>query len=301
MISISAFATFGSGCGDDPGDGADLRIVTSLPLFADMASNVAGDQAQVDSLLPSGADAHTYEPSPDDVRKVAQADVVFANGLNLEPSALRVIGANLADNAVLVELGEATLAAGTNAVIPSEDEDDSAGNPHLWMDVTLGKQYARIIRDTLIDVDPEGRVLYEQHYADYAATLDGTADYIDAAVSGVPAEYHKIVSTHDAFDYLARSIGFEVAGFVVPSPGQEPSPADLREIIDAIEEFGIPAVFSEPQTDAEAATLEQVAADAGVEVCTLYSDAFDDTVRTYVDLLRFDADELAQCLGGAGG
>jgi ABC-type Zn uptake system ZnuABC Zn-binding protein ZnuA len=300
ILSIIALAALGSACADNSNDGGDgdLRIVTSLPLFADIVANVAGSGVQVDSLLPSGADPHTYEPSPGDVRKVAEADVVFANGLNLEPSALRVIAANLDADAVLVELGEAAREAGTE-VIPSED--DSAGNPHLWLDPAIGKEYARIIRDTLIEADPEGRVIYEQNYTDYATTLDGTAGYLAETVSAVPTQHHKIVSTHDAFDYLARAIDFEVAGFVVPSPGQESSPGEVADILDTIEDFGIPAVFSEPQTDAEAQTLEQIASDAGVQVCTLYSDAFDDTVRTYVDLLRFDADELARCLGGAGG
>jgi ABC-type Zn uptake system ZnuABC Zn-binding protein ZnuA len=131
--------------------------------------------------------------------------------------------------------------------------------------------------------------------------LSQTDLYIKDTVANVPEENRLIVSTHDAFDYLARAIGFEVAGFVAPSPGQEPSPQDIADLIETIEEFGIPAVFSEPQTDEEARTLEQIAGEANVEVCTLYSDSFDEGAETYIDLLRFDAEELARCLGGAGG
>ncbi|MEX0683014.1 MAG: metal ABC transporter substrate-binding protein [Dehalococcoidia bacterium] len=285
-------------CGGDD-DGGKPKVVATLPLFADMAANVAGDRAEVEALLPTGADPHTYEPSPSDVRKVAEADVIFANGFSLEPAALRVIGANIASDAVLVELGEATVGAGAETI---EDEEEAGeANPHLWMDVANAREYARIIRDTLVDRDPGGEADYNANYQTYVALLDSTQAYLNETVASVPEGNRRIIATHDAFVYLARAIDFEVAGFVAPSPGQEPSPEDIRSLIATIQEFNIPAVFSEPQTDAETATLEQIASDAGVEVCTLYSDAFDETVTTYVDLMRYDAEELARCLGGAGG
>ena len=291
-----------AGCGDDDDDGGgSLNVVASLPIFADMAQNVAGERADVAALLPAGADPHTFEPAPGDVRKVADADVIFANGLNLEPAALDVIETNMADDAVFVELGPAAVDAGT-AIIPSED--DPEGNPHLWMDPTVGRVYAEIIRDALVEADPDGGDVYNENFDAYAALLDETGDYMSDTVSSVAEEHRLLVSTHDAFDYLAQALGFEVAGFVAPSPGQEPSPQDIADLIETIQSAGgggIPAVFSEPQTDEEARTLEQIADDAGVEVCTLYSDAFDEDVRTYVDLLRFDAEEIARCLGGAGG
>jgi ABC-type Zn uptake system ZnuABC Zn-binding protein ZnuA len=301
ILSLTAAALpLLAACGDDDDAGGGLNIVASLPLFADIAQNVAGERAAVDSLLPAGADPHTYEPSPGDVRKVADADVIFANGLNLEPAALRVIEANKADDAVFVELAPAALEAGT-AVIPSEDEDDPEGNPHLWLDPAIGITYATIIRDALVAADADGAAVYNANFQRYTALITETQTYVLATVGVVPEDDRLLVTTHDAFDYLARAIGFEVAGFVAPSPGQEPSPQDIADLIATIQDFGIPAVFSEPQTDEEARTLEQIADEAGVEVCTLYSDAFDEDVTNYVDLLRFDAEEIARCLGGAGG
>lgn len=287
-------------CGDDDSGDGKPKVVASLPLIADMARNVAGDRAEVDSLLPDRADPHTYEPSPGDVRKVAEADVVFANGLNLEPGALRIIDANLPGDAVFLKLADEVIAGGA-ALIPSEEADDPDGNPHVWMDPANGIEYAKIIRDTLIDADPGGRTEYESNYDDYAAQLMETDDYLKETTATVPEANRKIVSTHDAFDYMARAIDFEVAGFVVPGPGQDPSPSDIAHLIETIQDFGIPSVFSEPQTDAEAATLRQIASEAGVEVCTLYSGAFSETVNSYIDIIRFDADELARCLGDAGG
>jgi zinc/manganese transport system substrate-binding protein/manganese/iron transport system substrate-binding protein len=308
IIAIGA-AVLAAACSDDDDDANDasLNVVTSLPLFADIVENVAGDRAEVDSLLPPGADPHTYEPSPNDVRKVAEADVAFANGLGLEPGALNVIEANLASGAVVVELAESAVELGAEPIEGNgHDEDDhvdehEGGNPHLWLNPANGALYAQVIRDTLIEADPEGRAEYESNYDEYAATLDATGDYMIETTSTIPDAQRKIVSTHDAFDYMARAIGFEMAGFVAPGPGQEPSPADIAELVELIQDLGVPAVFSEPQTDAEARTLEQIADDAGVEVCTLYSDAFSEDVATYVDILRFNADELARCLRGANG
>ncbi len=288
-----------AGCGDDSDDSDDaatgINVVTTLPLFADIASNIAGDRAVVDSLLPTGADPHTFEPSPGDVRKITEADVIFANGLGLEPSLLRVIGANISSEAVLVELAEASISAGVSTI-----DGRGSPDPHLWMDPGIGNEYAAIVRDTLSFADPGGSDTYSGNYETYAATLDNAAQYMRDATAAVPPDDRLIIATHDAFGYLARAVDFEVAGFVVRGPGQDASPEDISELITTIEDRSVAAVFTEPQTSVETRTLEQIASDVGVKVCELYSGALDDTVKTYVELLRFDAEELARCLGDAG-
>ncbi len=298
-------------CGDDSDGGPDgiarLDVVTTLPLFADIAANVAGDRADVEALLPPGTDPHNFEPSPGDVRKIAEADVVIGNGLGLEPAVLRVIGANISSDAVLVELAEATISVGAPTLVPAEDHDEEdgheheGGDPHLWMDPELGREYAAIIRDTLSDVDPDGLETYSANYEAYAATLAETQQYMRDTTASVPADARLIITSHDAFGYLARAVDFEVVGFVAVGPGQDASPEDISGLITMIEALRIPAVFTEPQTSVETRTLEQIASDTGAEVCRLYSGALDETVTTYVELLRFDAEELARCLGGDGG
>ncbi len=301
LCLIVVAAAIVAGCGDDSddSDGAstDFNVVTSLPLLADIVSNIAGDRASVDSLLPSGADPHTFEPSPSDARKIAEADVIFANGLGLEPSLLRAIGANISAEAVLVELAEASISVGVPTLSTT---GQGSANPHLWMDPEIGREYAAIVRDTLSFADPGGSETYSSNYETYAAALDDAAQYMRDTTAAVPPDNRLMIVTHDAFGYLARAVDFEVAGFVVPGPGQDASPEDISELITTIEGLGIPAVFTEPQTSVETRVLEQIASDVGVEVCELYSGALDDTVRTYVELLRFDAEELARCLGGSG-
>lgn len=298
LFLVVAVAAIVAGCSDDSDDAStEINVVTTLPLFADIASNIAGDRAVVDSLLPPGADPHTFEPSPSDVRKITEADVIFANGLGLEPSLLRVIGANISSGAVLVELAEAAISAGVSTLSAT---GLGGPDPHLWMDPEIGNEYAAIVRGTLSLADPGGSDTYSGNYETYAATLDDTAQYMRDTAAAVPPDDRLIITTHDAFGYLARAIDFEVAGFVASGPGQDASPDDVSGLITTIGDLGIAAVFTEPQTSVETRTLEQIASDAGAEVCELYSGALDDTVRTYVELLRFDAEELARCLGDAG-
>ena len=285
-------------CGDDNSSASDsdkIQVVTTLPLFADFVRNVGGDRVDVTSLLPLGADPHTFEPSPRDVEKITDADIAFANGLDLEPSLINVLRANLPDHAELVKLGEEK--------VPSTD--DAAvelliigGDRHLWMDTNYSAQYARVIERKLNGLDPASQSSYEANYDRYEQAIKELRAYIRNTVVAVPAENRKLVTTHEAFDWFADSIGFTAVAAVAESPGQEPSPNEIAELTAAIKDQNIPAVFSEPQISEESHILEQAAADAGVQVCTLYSDSLDDEVSTYFEMMRFNAGELARCLGG---
>jgi ABC-type Zn uptake system ZnuABC Zn-binding protein ZnuA len=283
-------------CGGGPNDGsaATLKAVTSISVLEDLVREIGGDRVEVSSLLPAGADPHTYEPSPGQVRDVAEADIVFANGLNLEPGALKVIEPNLPGGAALVKLGEEAIDAG----FPAQEgaEEDEPTNPHLWLSVDAARDYAREIRDALALADAEGRETYDANYEAFLAHLDELDDYVQAKLSALPEERRKLVTTHDAFAYMADYMGLEVVGVVAESPGQEPSASDVADLMRTIEEIGAPAVFEEPQLGAEASVLERAAEDSGVEVCTLYSDALDDDVPTYIDLIRHNAEEIARCL-----
>ena len=285
LLLCLAAACGGSGGGSGVGK---VQVVTTLPLLADLVRNVGGDRVEVTALLPSGSDPHTFEPAPRDVQKVEGAQIAFANGLDLEPGALRLLEANLPQGAPLVKLGD-------------EVAGETGVNPHLWLDMDKARQYLRLVRENLAKVDPGGDAKYQQNLEAYQKQLDETERYVGEKIDSIPQANRKLVTTHDAFDYLARYLGLQVVAFVARGPGQEPSPEDVANLSRAIKSEGIPAVFVEPQTGAESRVLEQAADDAGVAVCTLYSDSLDDKVRSYVELMRFDADELARCLGGAGG
>lgn len=295
ILSISSFGAIA--CGDDDDGGGDaggdqLNVVTTLPLFADFVRQVGGDRVDVDALLPSGADPHTWEPAPQDIAKIEDADLIVMNGLHLEPSAEQLIEANA--DAPIVRMAEEAAQAGA---APQAGAEGPEGNPHLWLSVDNAQLYVDAIRDALVSADPEGAPEYDADANAYRAELDDAGAYVKGKVSTVPEARRKLITTHDAFPYLAEYIGFEIIAFVAEGPGQDTSPDAIREILDAVEESGAPAVFSEPQLSGESDTLEQLAGDAGVEVCTLYSDSLDDTVTSYIELMRFDADEIARCLG----
>jgi ABC-type Zn uptake system ZnuABC Zn-binding protein ZnuA len=243
--------------------------------------------------VPAGADPHTFEPSPSDVKKVAEADIAFANGLDLEPSAIRLIEANLKDGAPFALLAELAL---TESGGKFEGAD-----PHLWMDPEMAGLYAAFIFAGLAGVDIDGAEEYGAGNSRFASGVDDARSYLEDKIAPLPAQDRKLVTTHDAFGRFADAFGLQIVAVVVGSPGQEPSPEDVADLTRAIEEQDVPAVFREPQLDSEGRILEQAAEDAGVHVCTLYSDSLDDRVTSYIEMMRFNADEIARCLGGDSG
>lgn len=172
-------------------------------------------------------------------------------------------------------------------------------DPHLWQDAGNAKAYVQLMRDTLMKVDPEHKQVYADNTASYLRELDELDGYLRSTLSTIPKDRRQLITTHDAFGYLASAYGMTVAGFVVPNPAQEPSVEQVRKLTETIRNLRVPAVFAEPNLAQRASVLSQVAADQGVTVCSLYGDAFDDRATSYVAMMRHNADELRRCLGSA--
>jgi ABC-type Zn uptake system ZnuABC Zn-binding protein ZnuA len=296
----AALVVSAAGCGGDDNASSNegkIKVVTSLPLFADFVRNIGGDRVEVTAILPLGADPHTFEPSPRDVEPITKADIAFANGLDLEPALIGVLEANLPGGVKLVKLGEQV-----KTEPPYSDFDPTIADtdPHLWMDYRLGTKYGNVIMTALNLLDTAGAPSYKENYSHYGDEILQLGRYFRDKTAQIPPENRKLVTAHEAFDWFAKSIGFEAVGAVAESPGQEPSPNEVAELAAAIKEQKIRAVFSEPQIGGESRILEQAAADAGVQVCTLYSDSLDDKVSSYIEMMRFNAGELARCLGKGG-
>ena len=280
-LLLAAFVA--AACGSDAGEGGNgrLRVVTSLELLADLARQVGGDRVEVNSLLPAGADPHTYELTPGRVADIAGADLVFANGLGLEGNVLDVIEEN----------------AGGPVVELAEGLDTLNDNPHLWLDARNAMRYVEAIRDALIERDPLGRAEYEANTEVYLEELGSLDRDLEAALQAIPPERRKLVTFHDAFPYLARRYGLEVVAVAVPSPGQEPSARDVAELTETLRSEAVAAVFKEPQFNAR--VLELAADETGVRVLDLLSDAYAEDVDSYVDLMRFNLRQLREGLDGA--
>lgn len=169
-------------------------------------------------------------------------------------------------------------------------------DPHLWQNVRNAEAYVEIMRDTLVEVDPDGAAEYRANAAAYLRTLQETDRYVEETIASIPRSQRYLVTTHDAFAYLGAAYGIEIAGFVTPNPATEPSIAERRKLTQTVRTLQVPAVFLEPNLIARSSVLTEVAKENGIEVCRIYSDAFDRDVTTYVEMMRANADSLRRCL-----
>lgn len=171
-------------------------------------------------------------------------------------------------------------------------------DPHLWHDVRNAQAYVRVIRDALIGVDPEGADQYRANAAAYLTSLDALDAEVTRTIATIPEGRRRLVTTNDAYGYLAHAYGLEVAGFVAPNPGVEPSVADRIRLTATLKDLRIPAVFLEPNLARTRSTLRTVAEESGVAVCPLYGDTLDARAPGYEAMMRANARSLARCLGG---
>ncbi|MDR1431377.1 MAG: zinc ABC transporter substrate-binding protein, partial [Propionibacteriaceae bacterium] len=173
-------------------------------------------------------------------------------------------------------------------------------DPHLWQNVRNGMSYVQLIRDTLVGADPANASQYHANAAAYLSELEATDSYVRDVLAQIPPAKRYLVTTHDAFGYLAQAYDLQVAGFVSPNPATEPSLAARRKLTETIRALDVPAVFLEPNLAARSSTLTEVATELGVAVCPIYGDTFDSQVTSYTQMMRFNAESIRDCLGGRG-
>ncbi|WP_242504585.1 anchored repeat ABC transporter, substrate-binding protein [Promicromonospora panici] len=169
-------------------------------------------------------------------------------------------------------------------------------DPHLWQDVRNAQAYVEVIRDTLIAASPDRAAEFRANAEAYLAELRETDAYVESTIAQIPLSRRHLVTTHDAFAYLGEAYDVDIAGFVTPNPASEPSVADRIKLTRTVQSLDVPAVFLEPNLAARSTVLTEVARENDLQVCPIYSDAFDDRVTTYVDLMRANADSLRRCL-----
>lgn len=281
-----------------------VRVATSISVFADMVQQVGGERVTVLALVPPGADAHTFQPAPRDVKRLQGVRAVFLNGARLEEGLENLIRNNVPASARVVRLSqglqpiEFTLepvgpVSRTQRTAGEEDEDEGV-NPHFWLDIANAKRYVERIRDTLAEVDADGRDTYATNAERYLKELDEVDAYIKEQIATIPPAQRKLVTFHDAFPYFAKAYGLEIAGFVIRAPGREPSAQDIKELGDIIRRQKVKTVFIEPQFNAR--VLEQAAKDAGVRVDVLHSDALTKDITSYTAMMRRNAETIARGL-----
>ena len=298
-----------------------IRVLATTTVFADLARNAGGGAVVVDSLVPKGADPHTFAPKPSDLRKVADADVIVMNGLGVDDWLTPLlVSAKRADTSVVVlgtDLPGATyLASGTSGgqvPCPSSSAAGSpatggaatpaasghaaeAVNPHLWLNVAYAETYVQRIGAALEAARPADARAIDASTTAYIAQLAALDASIRSRIAGIPVANRRIVSFHDAFPYYAAAYGLDIVGVAVEAPGQDPSASQVASLIDAIRANGVKAVFSEAQFNPK--VIGQIAQEAGATVvATLYNDSLGDPpVDTYVGMMEWDTDQVVQAL-----
>jgi len=269
-----------------------FRAVTTFTVIADMAKNVAGDAAEVVSITKPGAEIHNYQPTPQDIIKAIDADLVLWNGLNLERWFEKFF-ANLNDMPSVVV---------SNGVEPMDIYDGPyAGkpNPHAWMSPGDALIYVDNIARAFAEHDPANAETYMQNAEAYKQQISDTVAPVRALLDSIPAERRWLVTSEGAFSYLARDFDLKAAYLWPINADQQGTPQQVRTIIDLVRENKIPVVFSESTVSANPA--KQVARETGVEYGgVLYVDSLTDAsgpVPTYLDLLRVTTSTIAKGLG----
>jgi zinc/manganese transport system substrate-binding protein len=268
-------------------------------------ANVGGDAVDVTTLAGANADAHAFEPSPEQVVALADAAVIFENGLGFEPWLDDIVDAAQpeAPRVVVSDGIELRLAdAEQHEDGDGKDHEHEEGDydPHVWQSVANAMIMVENIRDALVEADPDRAGVYEANTAAYLAELEELDASIFEQVAAIPEDQRKLVTSHDTFGYFADRYGFEVIGtpFGVSTESAEPAASDVSELIELIEASGVPAIFTETiQNDS---LIEQIASDAGVEVAPpLYTDALGDDesgASTYVDMMTHNVETIVTAL-----
>lgn len=268
-------------------DGKPFTVVTTFTVIADMAQNVAGDDATVLSITKPGAEIHDYEPTPQDLVKAQEADLVLWNGLNLERWFERFF-ANVKDVPSVV------VTEGVEPMSIHGGEYDGKPNPHAWMSVSNAKIYVRNIEAALAKHDPAHAENYHKNAAAYLAKLEAMDAKLKEEVAKIPPEQRWLVSSEGAFSYLARDLGFKEAYLWPINAEQQGTPQQVSALIETVRANKIPVVFSESTISDKPA--KQVAKESGAKYGgVLYVDslsAADGPVPTYLDLLKVTTDTV---------
>lgn len=297
LSSVGVLWTAGCGGAETTTETGALDVVASVSYLADVAQNVAGDRFEVRSLVPLETDPHSFEPTPSDLRAVAEADLVIVNGGGLEGPLLKTLE-NAGGEATIVD-ASAGLASRTPQ--PGEPPLESSGtDPHFWLDPVLVKTYAANIADAFAKADPAGAAAYAANAAAYTKQLDELDAWIAAQVATVPAADRQLVMNHASHGYFADRYGFTVVGTVIPSvgTGETPTAKQLSELTAAIRESGAKAIFVEIEENPDLA--RQIAGETGIAVVDDLLDHSltepDGAAPTYLDMMRFDTRRIVEAL-----
>ena len=293
LASCSSTDAVDSATSQPTKEGSQQKVLTTFTILADMAQQVAGDELAVESITRVGAEIHGYEPVPSDIAKAQNADLILANGMDLERWFDQFLG-NL-DGVPTVVLTE-----GIEPIAIAEGPYGGKPNPHAWMSPQNALIYIENIREAFVELDPKNAEAYSANAAAYSEQIKAIDAELQSDLAAVPDSQRYLVSCEGAFSYLARDYGLKEIYVWPINAEQQSTPKQLKDVIDKVKANDVPTIFCESTVSDE--SQKEVAKAAGSSFGgSLYVDslsAADGPVPTFLDLLEYDANLIADGLLG---
>ncbi|HWQ46118.1 MAG TPA: metal ABC transporter substrate-binding protein [Longilinea sp.] len=286
--------------GQVPSASQTINVVAVETFLADIAQNVAGDRFSVSSLIPLGSDPHSFEPTPQDVAVMSDADLLLINGRGFEEW-LDPITSSLPESVRIIDCSAGLVARTPNAGEASLlDPDHTQGDPHFWLDPISVIQYVNNIRDAFIAMDPQAEAEYRTNADAYIQQLRDLDAWIAAQVAQIPLEDRYLVTNHESLGYFADQYGFQIVGAIIPSvsSGASPSAQQVADLVDRIEATGVRGIFLE--TGANPQLAEQIAAEANIqnitELFTHSITAPEGLAPSYIGMMQYNTTAIVNAL-----
>ncbi|HCM83754.1 MAG TPA: metal ABC transporter substrate-binding protein [Rhodospirillaceae bacterium] len=265
-----------------------MKVVTSFTVIADIARNVAGEAAVVESITKPGAEIHDYQPTPQDIVRAQDAGLILWNGMNLERWFERFMKDTKNAKSIIVS-------AGIKPLSIYEGPYSGKPNPHAWMSTANALVYVENIRKAFVENDPANADIYNKNARDYSQKISAIHSGLKEKLAAIPASRRYLVTSEGAFSYLAKELGMKEVYLWPINADQQGTPQQVRKVINAVRENNIPVIFSESTVSDKPA--RQVAAESGAFYGgVLYVDSLTDadgTVPSYLDLLKVTTDTVA--------
>lgn len=288
LLALSAC----SGTAASAPDSEKPVVLTTFTVLADMAENVAGEHLQVESITKTGAEIHGYEPTPGDVRRASQADLILDNGMNLE-AWFEQFTADL-------DVPRVTVSEGVDPISIAEDAYEGMPNPHAWMSPLNARIYVDNMAEAFAGLDPENAEAFRSNAEAYKQELQEVQDELAAELGALPENQRALVTCEGAFSYLARDAGLTERYIWAVNAEQQATPQQIASAIEFVKDNRVPAVFCE--STVSDAPMQQVVEATGAKFGgVLYVDSLSEEggpVPTYLDLIRHDTGTIIAALTG---
>jgi len=300
FLLFSILAAACGGVATPPANGK-LNVITTVSPITNIVYNIGGDKINLAGLVPEGVNSHTFEPAPSVARKIAEADLIFINGLKLEEPTLALAEANKKAEADIILLGEQTISPNQYVYDFSFPKEAGSPNPHLWPNPLYALRYAEIVRDALTKKDPTHADYYHTNYDTFKAQIETLDEAIRTTVASIPEPNRKLLTYHDSWAYFSPRYGMTVIGAIQPSDFAEPSAQDMAALITQIRQEHVPAIFGSEVFPSP--ILEQIAKESGA---AYVDDLRDDDLpgqpgdpdHSYISLMVNNLKIMANALNG---